>query len=409
MSQQSRRNFIKKGVMGLAGATVLPSVLTAEGTPSPTPPSTPPSRKPKLIYRTMGKTGLKVPIVSMGVMNANNPNLVQAALDAGIKLLDTAWYYQRGLNEEMIGKVIKGRDRDSFYISTKVFEPRDEETDLFPPDAKPDTFIAKFETSLKRLGTDHVEILYLHSISRKESVTFEPYLNAMKKLKKEGKVRFIGVSTHTNEAEVIRATVDCKEYDMILTSYNFKQKNLTEVQNAIAYAAKAGLGIMGMKTQAGVYWDGKEKKYPINMKAALKWALQNENIHTAIPGFITFDQMELDLSVMEDLTLTPQEKADLNPPKMGEPVAGLYCQQCEKCIPQCPKRLNIPTLMRSYMYAYGYKNPGLAKETLETITIPSAVCTRCPVCSVSCTMGFDIKNRVQDIARLSDVPADFLA
>ena len=78
----------------------------------------------------------------------------------------------------------------------------------------------------------------------------------------------------------------------------------------MAYAAKAGVGIIAMKTQAGVFWD-RERQHQINMKAALKWALANENVHTAIPGFTTFDQMNLDLSVMEDLQLTPAEKKDL--------------------------------------------------------------------------------------------------
>jgi predicted aldo/keto reductase-like oxidoreductase len=395
---QSRRSFIKKSAAGLAGAAILPSVLKGETQ----------KKQRKIIYRTLGKTGLRLPVVNMGVMNADNPNLVKAALDEGIVLLDTAWYYQYGRNEEMIGKVVKDRPRDSFIIATKVWEPRDFKTGLFLESAKADTFIDKFETSLKRLQMDYVDILYLHNISRKESVTFEPYLQAMRKFKKQGKARFLGVTTHRNEAEIIRATVDSKEYDVILTVYNFKQEKRQEVEKAIAYAAKAGLGVVAMKTQAGVYWD-KEKQFPINMKAALKWVLQNKNVHTAIPGFTTFDQMYLDLSVMEDLTLTPQEKKDLVPPKVKLANAGFYCQQCEKCLPQCPENLDIPTLMRSYMYAYAYKNLECAKTTLEHTNVPRNACSGCSHCHVKCTMGFDIKNRVMDITRLKDVPSDFLA
>ncbi|HLP58594.1 MAG TPA: aldo/keto reductase [Candidatus Deferrimicrobium sp.] len=404
--KKSRRNFIKKGIAGLAGAVVLPSALKGESMPQTTPPPKA-EQKGKMIYRTLGNTGIKLPIVSMGVMNADNPELVKAALDAGIVHLDTAWAYQMGRNEEMIGQQLKGRPRDSYVIATKINEPKDKETGLFPPDAKADTFIEKFQTSLKRLGLDYVDILYLHNITRKESAVFEPYLEALKKLKKEGKTRFIGVSTHRNEPEVIRAAADSKVYDVVLTSYNFKQLNLADVEAAIAYAAKAGLGIVAMKTQAGVYWDGKEKKFPINMKAALKWALQNENIHTAIPGFTTFDQMNLDLSVMEDLTLTPEEKAALQPPKELA-TAGLYCQQCEKCLRQCPAKLEIPTLMRSYMYAYGYKNPGQARQTLDAVDLSRVGCNDCGTCRVKCAVGIDIKNRVQDIIRLKDVPQDFL-
>ena len=400
-SNKSRRDFIKKGAAGIAGVAVVPSFLKGESKSSPAESK----KKRKLIYRTLGKTGMKLPIVNMGVMNSDNPNLIRAALDAGITLLDTAWYYMMGRNEETIGKVIKERPRNSYYIATKVWEPRDYKTGLFPKDASPDTFKIKFHTSLKRLGLDYVDILYLHNITRKESALFEPYVNAMQQLKKEGKIRFIGVTTHRNEPEVIRAAADSKIYEVVLTSYNFRQKHVKEVEAAIDYAAKAGLGIVAMKTQAGVYWDGREKKQPINMIAALKWALQNKNIHTAIPGFTTFDQLETDLSVMEDLTLTPKEKADL---KLDQKVSmsGFYCQQCEKCLPQCSKKVEIPTLMRSYMYAYAYKNLEKAKQTLKTLNLSKLPCSSCETCNVKCSMGFNIRERAIDISRLNDVPED---
>ncbi|MCK4943097.1 MAG: 4Fe-4S dicluster domain-containing protein, partial [Candidatus Aminicenantes bacterium] len=195
-------------------------------------------------------------------------------------------------------------------------------------------------------------------------------------------------------------------YEVILTAYNFRQRNSLGLKEAIANAARAGLGIVAMKTQAGVYWD-KLRTQPINMKAALKWALQNENIHTSIPGFTTFDQLETDISVMEDLTLTSEEKADL---KIDQTLAltGLYCEQCEQCIPQCQKNLNIPTLMRSFMYAYGYKNLSLAKETLQPIDLNHIPCTECNSCKVKCKNGFDIKNKILDISRIKDIPNEFL-
>jgi predicted aldo/keto reductase-like oxidoreductase len=391
----SRRSFIKKGAAGLAGAVVLPSALKGE------------KKEAKFIYRTLGKTGLKLPIVSMGVMNADNPKLVQAALDAGIVHLDTAHAYQRGRNEEMIGKVIKDRPRGSFVIATKVpGDHLDRKTGLFTAKTSAESFVKNFHTSLKRLGLDYVDIFYLHSVVKKEAVMFEPLLSAMVKLKKEGKTRFIGVSTHRNEPEVIRAAADSKVYDVVLTAYNFRQPHIAEMNSALEYAVKAGLGTVAMKTQAGVYWD-RERQQQINMTAALKWALQNKNIHTSIPGFTTFDQMNLDLSVMEALELTPREKADL---KADRNTAGLFCRQCGSCLSQCPKDIEIPTLMRSYMYAYGYKNLALAKDTLQSTNLSSSTpaCTLCNSCNVNCTMGFDIKNKVLDIARLKDIPQDFL-
>ena len=97
-----RRQFLKKGVVGLAGVTFFPPVLQDDvGQQSQVR-----QKEKTYVTRTLGKTGIELPLVSMGVMNADNPNLVRAALDAGVVHLDTAHAYQGGRNEEMVGQVI---------------------------------------------------------------------------------------------------------------------------------------------------------------------------------------------------------------------------------------------------------------------------------------------------------------
>jgi predicted aldo/keto reductase-like oxidoreductase len=396
-----RRRFIKTGILGLAGTAAGSNLLNA----GPNGSRLPSVEKENFIYRTLGKTGIKLPVVSMGVMNADNPNLVAAALDSGITLLDTAHGYQKGKNEEMIGGVIKDRKRDSFVLATKVAYAKDRKTGLYPPDKNVQSFEDEFNISLDRLGLDYVDILYIHGISVKETVFFEPALKFLEKVKKEGKARFVGFTTHRNEHEMLDAAVESGIYDVVLTAYNFRQKNKEEIGQAMARAAKAGIGIVAMKTQAGVFWD-KERQDPINMKAALKWVLQNENVHTSIPGYTAFDQMELDLTVMGDLTLTPEEKADLRL-DVEEAHTGLYCQQCGTCEEQCPSNVDVPILMRGYMYAYGYKNLGLAYSTIEDLG-SHFPCTDCNSCSVVCPNGFDVPKKVQDIIRLKAVPQEFL-
>jgi aryl-alcohol dehydrogenase-like predicted oxidoreductase len=393
-----RRSFLRWGAAGLAGMAVSPAVGIPQ-TPSPSP--APAGKNP--ITRTLGRTGLKLPVLSMGVMNSDNPNLIRAALDRGIVMLDTAHGYQRGKNEAIIGEVLKGRPRDSFVIATKVPAPgRDRRTGAIPPDAKPEPFLEMFDTSLQRLGLDYVDILYQHNVHAREQALHEAVLTALQKIKKEGKARFIGVTTHSNEPEVIRAAVEGKIHDVVLAAYNFRQDHRDEVRRAVAEAAGAGVGIVAMKTQAGAFWD-KEKQQPINMKAALKWVLNDVNVTTAIPGMTAFDQLEDDLAVMTDLTLTEQEVKDLR----LDVQAGLYCQSCKKCLPGCREQLPLPEIMRSYMYAYGYRNLGLARDLLQEIDLPANPCRDCLTCSARCVKGFNLAGRVKDISRLKDVPADF--
>lgn len=399
-----RRQFLKKGLLGFAGAGALAAVPAALKAGAQDAPATPAPPKADFISRPLGKTGVKLPVVSMGVMNSNNENLIQAALDAGIVHLDTAHGYQRGTNEGVIGKVLKGRPRDSYFLATKVpGEPRDRQTGNFSAETKEGPFLEKFDLSLKRLGLDYVDILYLHSVQTRESVLFEPLLNALVKIKKSGKARFIGVSTHSKEHDVIRAVTEGKVHDVVLASYNFRQTNRAELDAAVAAAAAAGIGIIAMKTQAGAYWD-KEKTQPINMKAALKWALSNPNITTAIPGMTTFDQLTLNLQAMTDIVLTPEEKADLE--LGGDGLAGLYCQGCRTCLPQCPKNLPLPQLMRSYMYAYGYRNLGAAYDLVASLGVGGNPCADCGSCAVKCALGFNVRERAMDIARIQAAPPE---
>ncbi len=400
-----RRSFIKTGLAGLAAIGAVPGAVTAAALGRTGGAGKGPEGA-KPIIRTLGRTGLKMPVVSMGVMNADNPNLVREALDSGIIMLDTAHGYQRGRNEQMIGEVIKGRPRDSYILATKVpGSNRQRGMADQPADVQIKSFLDMFDLSLERLGLEHVEILYLHNLETEKDSLAEPMLEALTRAKKSGKARFIGLSTHRNEPEVIRAAVKAKIYDVVLTAYNFRQDHRDEVRKAIAEAAGAGLGVVAMKTQAGVYWD-KEKQRPINMRAALKWALNDANVTTAIPGFTTFDQLREDLSVWSDLTMTEQDIQDL---RLGEHIAGLYCQQCGQCESGCPRSLPIPSLMRGYMYAYGYKNLQAARDLVGSLDIAVNPCASCGSCSAVCAKGFDLRERVSDIARLKAVPADFFA
>jgi len=271
-------------------------------------------------------------------------------------------------------------------------------------EATEEAFAKKIDTSLKNLGLDHVDIYYHHNVWVRESALYEPILNALTKAQKAGKTRFIGVTTHRNEPEVIQAAVDSKAYDVVLTTYNFKQKHYPEVRSAMARASEAGLGVVVMKAMGGRQLQ-EGSGNPIDPKAAMKWVLQDPNAHTIIAGFTTFDQMNLDLSVMENPSLTQPEKSHL---ERGARMAGLYCQGCGQCSARCVQNLPIPDLMRAYMYVYGYRNVGVAQDLVASLDLPSNVCGDCSDCPVICSNGFNVRDRVRNVARLREVPSEFI-
>ena len=393
-----RRHFMKTTLAGFGGVFLLSATerrpeekgIDVRG------------KERKIVLRTLGKTGLKLPVINMGVMNSDNPNLIRAALDSGVVLLDTAHAYMQGRNEEVIGSVIKGRPRDSYLIGSKVSLPQDRATGRYGDGATEGEFMRKLDLSLRRLGIDHVDILYHHNVSRRESAFHEPVLNAMAKAKKAGKIRFAGITTHSNEPEVIHAAVDTGFYEVILTSYNYQQRHAAEVRDAIARAAGAGLGVVGMKAIRGGF---RQTPSTPSAAAALKWVLQDPNVHTIVPGFTTFDQMETDLAVMADPVLTDGERREL---VKEASLPGLYCQGCRECLGQCVAGLPIPDLMRACMYVYDYRNPAMAQDLVLSLGLPAGVCSACPTCGVRCAVGFDVRQKVRDIVRIREVPREFM-
>lgn len=396
----NRRNFIRTTVAGSVFALAGRNLQAQES-------GTSTRSDAAIIRRKLGNTDIELPVISMGVMRADNPALVKAALKAGVVHLDTAHVYQGGKNEEMLGKVLKDYPRDSYIISSKVkIDGYDRETGNFSPETNPDEVLEKLEISLDRLGLEYVDILYLHAIESYDATLYKPILKKLKKAKSKGLARYIGVSTHRNMAEVIQAAIDHKLYDIVLTAYNFQMRDDEKMNSAIEKAGEAGLGIIGMKTMAGGFFD-KERTEKVNAKAALKWVLSNKNIHTTIPGFSSFDEMEVALSVMTDIQLDDQEKEDL---KLSNPTASLYCTGCNSCVSTCRHHLNIPDFMRAYMYTYGYHEYEKAQNLLMSqIPQTAEICSDCNDCTVSCPKSFNVAQRLQDVDRLRTVPREFFS
>jgi len=397
-----RREFIVRTALGL--------ITVGLGVPPVRAASTQLGKSPKIVYRTLGKTELRIPLVSFGVMNSDSPDLIRKAIDMGIKHLDTAHVYLRGNSEKVIGQILEERRcRDKVYVATKMLFARDREKNIFISKgsgryvgATERNFNEQLATSLKRLRTDYIDILYLHNCHGPLMPNYQPMVKAFAKAKESGQARFIGISTHANEPETIRAAADTGTWDVILTSYNFIQKHKEEVKKSIQYAAEKGLGVIAMKTQGGVRLS-REKKVKVNHAAALKWVLNDKNVCTTIPGITTFEQMGLDFNVMKDLSLSDEEKRDL---RISSMLRGpLYCQQCRSCIPSCPQRVEIPVLMRAYMYAEGYGNPTQAQLTIDELPPECSLnaCRDCTTCTASCRNGINIRERLDSLTAMHSI------
>ncbi|HJX70396.1 MAG TPA: aldo/keto reductase [Bacteroidales bacterium] len=390
----NKREFLKLSSVAIAGS-MIPSLSKAGSKSSGLHSDQP-------ILRTLGKTGLKVPVVSSGGVHVDNPNLVREVFQSGIIHFDSAPGYQNGRVDMTLGEMFTEFGRGKFISATKVGFPVDKETGQYQSEATTQAFLDQLDESLQRQKSEYVDILYLQSPPGKAAAMNEEMLNGLRLAKEKGKARFVGIATHSNQAELIETGIESNFYEILLLSYNFRLEDT--LKSSIARAAESGIGIVAMKTLAGKFLD-KEKTIPINKSAALKWVLQDENVHTAIMSIRSIDDLELYKSIMYDIRMKPEEEHDISTYKQ---TAGLFCHGCEECKLQCPNRLPIPDIMRAYMYAYGYSETRKAYDVLASLSIDGNPCKKCPVCSISCRNGLDVAARIKDVLRIREIPADFL-
>lgn len=369
--KMGRRRFIKTISSTLLGIAA-PGILNVKHSLGKS------EKAPNLEYRTLGRTGLKITAVSMGVMNCSDPAVLQRAFDLGINFYDTADCYMRGKNEEMVGKVFQGR-REKVFIQTKVHD-HDEKK-----------MRQSVERSLRRLQTDYIDVLVWHGLHSTEEVSSDRLFEFMSKMKKEGKARFSGFSAHSNMASLLKEAAKSNFHDVALVSYNFTHsKGLKE---AVSLAAKSGIGIVAMKTQAGGY--KKERMGGLTPhQAALKYILMDQNVSAAVPGVTTIEQIEECVGAMG----TSTSKGDVNDLKNYQSfLQGRICTMCGGCLGKCPYGVAYQDFLRMVMCHDGYQNDNLVKEVLEK-SIPLQTiqrCSECSSCSIICRRGVDIKGQIK--------------
>lgn len=399
----TRRRFISSSLTGLAAAGLAglrPGLAGATEKDQPEDKADTAEGANKVIYRDLGKTGIRVPIVSMGAMNADNPEIVQASYEIGVRYFDTASLYAFGRNEQMLGKVIKELGvRDKVVIGTKERLTRRDTMSDAEAKAK---FIKITEGSLRRLQTDYVDVVCIHGVQSAEDLNDDAVFAAMDQMKKDGKARATGVSTHQSMTEIINKVTEEGLCDVVVTSMNVTLADNAEFLEAIDNAAAQGIGLVAMKTQAG----GRQLPNQDSLgqyenatiqKAMLKWVLRHESIATAIPGYTSYQHVQEDFSVASDLEYTEDEKRFLAD---NELQIGLgFCHQCRLCLATCPRGVDIPVLMRAHMYAAQYSNFRQARAALDEIPQERGVrtCRSCVACTAECAHSVDIAYRIEDL------------
>ncbi len=381
-SSRSRREFLTASALtSLALPTAAHAALDTPKPEAPAVAPPAPSAAPVIRKRKLGRTGMEVSEVSFGCMVTSDQSVIERAADLGVNLFDTARVYQGGNNERLVGAALKGR-RDKLYISTKSVAA-----------TKADA-LAHLDESLTQLGTDHVDIWYLHAKAKAADLT-DDLLDAQRVAKEQGKIRFAGVSLHAGHEEVIPAAI-AKKMDVVLVTYNFTMGDRNDLLMKSLH--DAGVGVVAMKVMAGGRGPEavamREKLAAKGgMLSALKWTLRHPFVHTTIPSTTDMAQLDENLRAMAE-PWTPADEQKLV--ARLEQIRPDYCSMCGRCEGTCPKGLPVADVLRYLTYAEGYGQFGLGRE--HFLAMPAAQrdvrCGDCAECAVRCPQGVEVARRL---------------
>jgi predicted aldo/keto reductase-like oxidoreductase len=287
-----------------------------------------------MIKRTLGSTKEEVSLLGAGgfhlleISDNEAEQILNTYLDAGGNYIETAAAYGEGESERKIGLVLKNRREDCFLV-----------TKCINRDVK--SAAKSIEESLRRLQTDRVDLLFLHSVHSFDELNqvlgAGGAMEACIRAREDGMIRYIGISGHGVPDVLIRA-LDEYKFDAVMTGVNFYDRfNFQDVEDVLLpLAEEKGTGIVGMKALAdGLLWE-----YP---EESLRYSL-SQPISVLACGFNTMEMLRRDLDIVDSFKpMDEKEKDDLF---KNNRVLGTYvCRQCGKCLP-CPQGIDIPEVFK---------------------------------------------------------------
>jgi aryl-alcohol dehydrogenase-like predicted oxidoreductase len=345
-------------------------------------------------YRRLGRTGAMVSDISLGSGSSTGGRqtveVAREAIERGINYFDTAPDYSEEGSEKRLGEAMRGK-RDQMFVATKFCLPNGH----LRPGTPVAGYIEAVEGSLRRLQTDRVDLVHIHSCDSVERLLDENAHEAFDRLKQAGKVRFLGVSTHTPNLETVAdAAIASDRFDVMMLAYHFGAwPNLAAI---LERAAAKDIGVVAMKTLRGSmhhFLDWEPDARDSFTQASFKWVLSNPSVACLVISLWEAAQLD-EFLYASGKHLRPQDVAVLA--RYSELAAAQQCRpHCGACLDSCPEGLPIPDILRQRMY---FENYGAQKEGMRLYAAlgkNAAACVGCAApCSNACPHGVAIAERV---------------
>ncbi len=354
-------------------------------------------------YGRLGRTGWQVSDTVLGAGQLNGDEawkIVKAALDRGVNYIDTAPDYSTAGSELVVGRAMQEFPRDQVFLATKFCTP----IGHLPAGTSVLRYKEVIHDSLRRLGTDYVDLIHVHSCDEVSRLMDENMHEAFDRLKAEGKARFLGVSTHTPRlVEVANTAIDSGRFDVMMLAYH--HGIWPELAGIIDRAHdEQDMGIVAMKTLKGAKHRNLEAFHDVNTyaQAALKWVHANPKVSCAVISFFEMQHIDEYLHASGQ-RLTKEDVAVLD--RYDRAIVGSYCApHCGVCLSSCPEDVPIHDVLRHRMYFEDYRSEKAAMALYAKLEVNASACTGCSApCLGSCPLGIPIPEKTKGAHELLSI------
>jgi len=346
-------------------------------------------------HRRFGRTGWQVSDIVLGtsrITGEAGERVARLAIERGVNYIDTAPDYSAAGSEQAMGRAIRGVPRERLFIATKFCTPLGH----LPTGTPVAHTMRAVEQSLTRLGTDYVDLCHVHSCDSVERLLDENLHEAFDRLEGEGKVRFLGFSSHTpNLLGVANAAIDSGRFDVMMLAYH--HGIWPQLDEVIARArAEQDMGVVAMKTLKGAKHHGLagfRRDADSYAQAALSWTLANPDVSCAVISFYELQHVDEYLHA-SGRALTSEDVALLD--RYDRQIRGTYCQpHCGACLDACPEAIAVNDVLRQRMYFEDYGWKAEARRLYARLARDARACASCAApCVGRCPVGVPIRERM---------------
>jgi aryl-alcohol dehydrogenase-like predicted oxidoreductase len=380
-----RRDFLK---LGAAASGV---VVGGCGAPEKSATAT---SSFELGYRPLGATGLEVSEVSFGAHGLDRPDLMQAAVDAGINTFFVSGNYLDGMEEKALGKALTalGSRREKLVFVTGS---------TFRPGTTTQQVLNEIDASLRRIGTDYIQI-YLHGeVYSLENLRVDAVYEAFERAQEAGKIGHLGLSSHAGgQQAIMNAAIDDGRIKVFFIKYDFV--SYPDQEAILRRAAERGIGTAVFKTNAGNRQSEIEDleagglSFP---QATVKWALTNPDISSVAVTMTNFDKIREFTSAVKT-GVSAAEVAMLR--RYADEMHDKYCRFCGECEASCRHGVAVADINRFAMYFSYYGREKEAMQRYHSLSGRSSAgaCDGCAgPCDAACPFGRPVRAELLEAHR----------